>query len=89
MLGVLGFFAVVFHLVWKRMLNGRRKEFAIPDCRPERNAGDNAQVAAGDRDLSGNPRIHAFGGRAKHDVVDMGCYESPWRRTAGPRVLVR
>ena len=40
-------------------------------------------------DLAGKPRIHSFGGRAKHEVVDMGCYESPWRRMQGMQVFVR
>ena len=53
------------------------------------NAGANASVREGELDLVGNPRIHRFGGRAKHDVVDMGCYESPFRRTKGLQVLIR
>ena len=35
MIGVFGFFAVVFHLVWKRMLDSTRKEFAFPDNQKE------------------------------------------------------
>ena len=35
MIGVLGFFAVVFHLVWRRMLDSTRKEFAFPDNQKE------------------------------------------------------
>lgn len=53
------------------------------------NAGSNSYVGSGEVDLVGNPRIHRFGGRAKHDVVDMGCYESPWRHMNGLRILVR
>lgn len=52
------------------------------------NAGDNSYVQAGEVDLLGNPRIHRFGGRAKHEIVDMGCYESPFRRTKGLSILV-
>ncbi len=53
------------------------------------NAGSNSSVGSGETDLVGNPRIHRFGGRAKYDVVDMGCYESPWRHMNGLQILVR
>ena len=53
------------------------------------NAGSNGYVTKGEVDLLGNPRIHRFGGRAKYDVVDMGCYESPWRHMNGLQILVR
>ncbi|MCQ2389509.1 MAG: hypothetical protein MJ138_07330, partial [Kiritimatiellae bacterium] len=72
-----------------RFADAANGDYALAKRSPCVNAGDNAQVAAGDRDLGGNPRIRAFGGRAKHDVVDMGCYESPWRRTTGSLVLVQ
>ena len=53
------------------------------------NAGSNGYVTKGAVDLLGNPRIRLFGGRAKHEVVDMGCYESPWRRMPGLQLFVR
>ena len=53
------------------------------------NAGDNLSYAAGDVDLAGNPRVHFFGGNPRHDVVDMGCYESSYRRVTATIILVR
>ncbi len=54
------------------------------------NAGRNASVGANDTDLLGRPRIRLFGGAAKHDVVDMGCFETDFPcRQIGTRFLVQ
>lgn len=53
------------------------------------NAGRNASVGANDTDLFGRPRIRLFGGAAKHDVVDMGCFETDFRREQGIRIFVQ
>lgn len=66
-----------------------RGDYTLSWKSPCVNAGDNSFVRTGEVDLLGNPRIHRFGGRAKHEIVDMGCYESPFRRTKGLSILVR
>ena len=54
-------------------------DFTLKQSSPCVNAGGNAYVEDGETDLAGNPRIRIFGGKPKYDVVDMGCYESPYR----------
>ena len=51
------------------------------------NAGSNDFVSEGALDFAGNPRIRVFGGKPKHDVVDMGCYESPYNHMKGMTLL--
>ena len=53
------------------------------------NAGRNSYVRSGDTDLNGRPRIHVFGGKAKYDVVDMGCFETDFLNLAGTRLFVQ
>ncbi len=53
------------------------------------NAGRNSYVGSGDTDLVGQPRIHVFGGKAKYDVVDMGCFETGFLVIPGTRILMQ
>jgi hypothetical protein len=52
------------------------RQYAPRFSSPCVNAGSNAYVAGDQTDLYGRPRIRLFGGKAKYDVVDMGCYET-------------
>ena len=51
------------------------------------NTGRNSYVGSGDTDLAGRPRIHVFGGKAKYDVADMGCFETEFRGPESATVL--
>ena len=63
--------------------------FAPRASSPCVNSGRNAYVRAGETDLLGQPRIHVFGGKARHDVVDMGCFETDFRREQGVRIFLQ
>lgn len=72
-----------------RFTDAANGDYTLRRNSPCVNRGANAYVTGGDVDLAGKPRIHSFGGRAKYEVVDMGCYESPWRQIPGLALTVR
>ena len=72
-----------------RFASAEKGDYTLRWNSPCVNAGSNSFVTEGEVDLAGNPRIRRFGGRAKHDIVDMGCYESPFRHTKGLQLMIR
>lgn len=53
-------------------------DFTLKFRSPCINVGDNTGILETATDLLGNPRIHLFDGNPKFEIVDLGCYESPF-----------